>query len=107
MGSPEPISDCGDLGSCAAACEQGDASSCEWLGHMHETGEGAPQDFAEAARYYDKACTQGRDQACAQLAMMYDIGLAVEEDPERAAELYERACKAGNSWACNREDELR
>jgi TPR repeat protein len=74
---------------------------------MHETGDGAPQDYAKAAEYYDQACTAGREESCAHLAMMYDIGLAVHEDPVRAVELYDKACKAGNSWACNREQELK
>jgi hypothetical protein len=103
-GSATP--DCDSQQQCSSKCEAGEASSCEWLGYMHETGEGAPQNYAEAARYYDLACSAGRDEACAHLAMMYDIGLAVEEDPKRAAELYDKACKAGNTWACNREGEI-
>ncbi len=98
--------DCGDLDSCKSKCSGGDAESCEWLGHMHETGDGAPQSYSDAAKYYDQACEGGRDEACAHLAMMYDIGLAVEENAGRAVELYDKACKAGNSWACNREREI-
>lgn len=98
--------DCGTFEGCVQQCEAGNPDSCEWVGHMHETGDGAPQDYALAAKYYDQACSAGKDDACAHLAMMYDIGLAVEEDSERAAELYRRACTAGNSWACNRENEL-
>src|SRR5690606_21767255 len=97
---------CSDQTSCDSQCEAGDAASCEWLGRMFETGEGAPQDYDRAAQAYDKACTGGRDDSCAHLAMMYDIGLAVEEDADRAAELYRRACSSGNRWACNRGDQL-
>lgn len=99
--------ECGSVEACAKSCSGGSAQSCEWLGHMHETGDGAPQDYEKAADYYDQACSAGLDESCAHLAMMYDIGLAVHEDPVRAAELYDKACKAGNSWACNREEELK
>ncbi|MEN9581236.1 MAG: hypothetical protein RJA70_4245 [Pseudomonadota bacterium] len=103
----ESLAGCRAVAACQADCAGGAAKSCEWLGHMHETGDGAPQDYAKAAEYYDQACTAGREESCAHLAMMYDIGLAVHEDPVRAVELYDKACKAGNSWACNREQELK
>jgi TPR repeat protein len=98
---------CPDQLTCTKQCDAGDAASCEWLGRMYETGEGAPQNYDAAAKAYDKACEGGLDDSCAHLAMMYDIGLAVEEDPDRAAELYGRACASGNRWACNRGEQLK
>ena len=99
-------STCDTSAECERQCDSGNASSCEWLGHMHETGDGTPQSYEKAARYYDQACEAGLDESCAHLAMMYDIGLAVEEDPARASRLYQKACDAGNRWACKRSDEI-
>lgn len=97
---------CSGTTECSNRCDAGDAASCEWLGRMYETGDGAPQDYDKAAELYDRACSGGRDEACAHLAMMYDIGLAVEEDPNRATELYQKACASGNRWACKRGEQL-
>jgi uncharacterized protein len=104
VGDDKPT--CPDLSSCEEACTLDDAAGCEFAGRMYETGEGATQDYAKAAKLYDKACRGGREGACSHLAMMYDIGLAVDEDPERAHELYEKACAQGNSWACKRGEQL-
>lgn len=98
--------DCGESSACMQLCEQQDAGACEWLGRMHETGEGAPQDYQRAADMYDRACNLGRADSCAHLAMMYDIGLAVEENENRAEQLYHQACEGGNRWACRRAEQL-
>lgn len=104
---PEPAQGpCEAIDECETQCGDGAADSCEWLGRMYETGDGAPQDYDKAAEYYDAACDGGRDEACAHLAMMYDIGLAVEEDPTKATKLYEKACASGNRWACKRGEQL-
>jgi TPR repeat protein len=73
---------------------------------MFETGDGAVQDYDQAATNYEKACDGGEHESCAHLAMMYDIGLAVEEDPQKAAALYAKACNSGNRWACKRGEQL-
>jgi TPR repeat protein len=39
--------------------EKGDANAQFVLGHKNETGEGVPQDYAEAAKWYRKAKDQG------------------------------------------------
>ena len=103
-GSDEP--GCKDLTECERACNDGDPAGCESAGRMYETGEGANQDYQQAATLYDKACDGGREEACAHLAMMYDIGLAVEEDPDKANALYKKACASGNRWACKRGEQL-
>lgn len=97
---------CDSRERCESACDGDDAAACEWAGRMYETGEGAPQDYPQAAKLYDKACRGGREQACTDLAVIYNIGLAVETDPGRANELYRKACDAGHSWACKRVDQL-
>jgi TPR repeat protein len=104
---PQPeTASCGPSEACQAECDAGNAMSCEWLGRMYETGEGAAQDYDKAASLYDLACEGGRGEACAHLAMMYDIGLAVDEDAGKAAVLYQRACESGNRWACKRRQQL-
>lgn len=101
-----PDSDCGTEPVCSSRCDAHDAAACEWLGRMHETGEGAAQDYQRAADLYGRACDEGRADSCVHLATMYDIGLAVGESPERAEQLYHKACAQGNRWACRREGQL-
>ena len=43
--------------------EQGVAPAQFYLGLMYENGQGPPQDYQEAARWYLKAAKQGHDRA--------------------------------------------
>lgn len=106
-GAVDPRSDCSTEDVCTSRCNEGDLGACEWLGRMHETGEGATQDYKQAADFYGRACDAGRADSCAHLAMMYDIGVAAGgESAERARELYDKACSGGNRWACKRVAQL-
>ena len=40
------------------SAEEGDAAAQDHLGHMYERGQGAPQDYSEAVRWYRKAADQ-------------------------------------------------
>ncbi len=50
------------------------------LGFMNDIGEGVPQDYTEAARWYRKAAEQGYSLAQFCLALMYDKGKGVPKD---------------------------
>ena len=63
-----------------AAAEQGDAVAQFNLGVMYATGEGVPQDDAEAARWYRLAAEQGNADAQYDLGLRYATGLGVPED---------------------------
>jgi uncharacterized protein len=105
-GAVYPQSDCATEDVCGTRCDAKDAGACEWLGRMHETGEGAKQDYQDAAKYYRLACDGGRADSCAHLATIYEIGLVAGESSERAKELYSKACDQGNRWACKRVSQI-
>lgn len=50
------------------------------LGYMYATGEGVPQDTAEAMRWYRKAADQGNDDADNNVGIMYRDGCDVRHD---------------------------
>ena len=85
------------------------------LGVMNARGEGVPQDYAEAARWYRKAAEQGQADAQFNLGVMYLKGEGVPQDPgeagrwarmaaqqghEKASELLAFVCKTGWDEYC-------
>ena len=81
-----------DLTRCA---ELGDAGARSSLGWMYATGEGVPQDDAEAVRWYRLAAEQGYAGAQYNLGFMYATGQAVPEDDAEAARWYRLAAEQG------------
>lgn len=59
-------------------------------------GRGIPQDFAQAATWYQRSATQGNAGAQYRLAALYERGLGVTADPARARLWYKRAAEQGN-----------
>ncbi len=59
-------------------------------------GKGVPQDFAQAATWYQRAAAQGLATAQYRLATLYERGLGVAADPARARVWYSRAAEQGN-----------
>ena len=70
--APLPAQDTPDLFRQAA--EQGHASAQFNLGLMYATGEGVPEDDAEAVRWYRMAAEQGHAGAQFNLGLMYATG---------------------------------
>ena len=62
------------------AAEEGDASAQFNLGVMYANGEGVPQDYAEAVRWYRLATDQGHSSAQGGLGFMYANGRGVPRD---------------------------
>jgi len=58
--------------------------------------KGVPQDFAQAATWYQRAAAQGLAIAQFQLGTLYDRGRGVAADPARARVWYARAAEQGN-----------
>ena len=56
--------------------EQGNARAQSHLGYMYYVGDGVPQSFAEARKWYEKAAVQGDKDAQYNLAVAYEIGRA-------------------------------
>jgi localization factor PodJL len=58
--------------------------------------KGVPQDFAQAATWYQRAAAQGLANAQYRLGALYERGLGVAADPARARVWYGRAAEQGN-----------
>jgi TPR repeat protein len=59
---------------------QGDASAQLQLGGMYFTGQGVPQDYPEALKWYRLAAAQGEASAQYNLGGMYEAGAGVPQD---------------------------
>lgn len=75
--------------------EQGDADEQYELGCMYAEGEGVPQDYAEAAKWFQKAAEQGDAGAQYSLAKMYRKGQGVEKNDKEAAKWFRKAAEKG------------
>ncbi|MCX6631984.1 MAG: tetratricopeptide repeat protein, partial [Candidatus Solibacter sp.] len=50
--------------------EKGDAAAQDGLGHIYSQGQGVPQDFTKAVRWWRKAADQGHADAQFNLGVM-------------------------------------
>ncbi len=75
--------------------EQGHAEAQFNIGLMYDKGQGMPQDYAEAAKWYRRAAEQGVAAAQASLGDMYFLGLGVPQAFAEAAKWYRRAAEQG------------
>jgi hypothetical protein len=81
-----------DLRSCG---EQGDAYAQFNLGAMYANGQGVPEDYVAAVRWYRLAAEQGYAQAQLYLGMMYANGEGVPEDDAEAVRWFRLAAEQG------------
>src|SRR5215472_14731750 len=58
-------------------------------------GNGVPQDYAEAAKWYRKAAQEGYAEAQNRLGQMLEIGQGVRQDDAEAAQWYRKAAEQG------------
>ena len=77
------------------------------MGQLYEAGEGVPQDFAEAKRWYEKGAKQkkGNASSMVMLGLLYSKGNGVEKDEKQAMEWLEKACslnEKGSEFACTK-----
>lgn len=79
-----------------SGADQGDALSEYYMGLMHETGQGLPQDYAQALRWYTRAARKGEVDAAFALGRLYASGLGVDQDRARAYAWYARAARGGH-----------
>ena len=73
--------------------EQGDAEAQFNLGVIYDEGQGVPQDYAEAAKWYRMAAEQGDADAQFILGVMYDEGQGVPKDDTEAVKWYRLAAE--------------
>lgn len=79
--------------------ESGDADAQFNMGILHDTGQGVPQDYREAARWYAAAGDQNHPTAQYNLGLLYFEGKGVERDQAKALDLYRRAARNGDADA--------
>ena len=68
--------------------ERGEAFAQSWLGSLYRTGEGVPQDYTEAVRWYRLAADQGDAAAQYNLGFSYRTGQGVPQDYVEAHRWY-------------------
>ena len=66
---------------------------------MYYQGQGVPQDYTEANRWYLKAAEQGDVRAQYSLGYMYAKGQGVPQDYIEARRWYRKAAEQGNPEA--------
>ena len=79
--------------------EQGDAVGQYNLGFMYDNGEGAPENDAEAVKWYRLAAGQGDAIAQFNLALMYRRGEGVPQNDAEAVKWYRLAADQGHADA--------
>jgi len=84
--------------------EQGDASAQYNLGSMYRTGDGVPENDAEAVRWYRLAAEQGDAVAQNNLAAMYAYGDGVPQNNVRAYVWWSVGAAQGLQSARNNRD---
>lgn len=77
---------------------QGDADAAYNLGHMYENGQGVPQDYAEAMKWYRLAADQGHPLAQVHLGYAFRFGRGVPEDETEAVKWYRLAADQGDTF---------
>ena len=64
-----------------------DSSNAEFVfGYLCHYGHGVPQDYVQAAQYYQRAVVHGHREAPNNLAVLYQQGLGVPKDAAKASE---------------------
>ena len=88
-----------DYTAVRAKAEEGEALSQAMLGIMYSDGEGVPQDYVEAVKWYRKAADQGHVGAQGKLGAMYHFGQGVPQDYVKAVKWWRKAADQGNATA--------
>ena len=88
-----------ELADLRVRAEAGEADAQVTLGRRYATGEGVPQDDAEAIAWFRKAAEQGHAEAQAVLGAMYEIGRDVPQNDAEAVSWYRNAAEQGHAWA--------
>lgn len=86
-------------GALERAAQQGDAVAQYALGRMYHSGEGVPQDYAEALRWFNLSAEQGQAEAQYALGLMHDLGKGVPRDHAEAVRWFRLAAEQGQAVA--------
>jgi len=82
-----------------SAAIRGDATAAYEVGLRFAEGKGVPQNFSEAAKWYDRAAQAGVVPAVFRLGTFYEKGLGVTKDVNIARRYYLQAAERGNAKA--------
>ena len=82
-----------------AAALKGDPTAAYEIGMRFAEGKGVPQNFDDAAKWYDRAAQAGIVPALFRLGTFYEKGLGVKKDPDLARRYYLQAAERGNAKA--------
>ena len=77
----------------------GDAKAQYNLGAMYYSGQGAAQDYSEAARWFTESAEQGFADSQHNLGVMYDNGQGVTQDHKEAVKWYTKSAEQGHANA--------
>jgi TPR repeat protein len=84
------------------AAKSGDYASAHYnLSVMYDKGQGVPQDYKTAVKWYTLAAEQGYASAQYNLGVMYDNGQGVPQDFKTAVKWYTLAAEQGYASAQN------
>ncbi|CAK0750683.1 conserved hypothetical protein [uncultured Gammaproteobacteria bacterium] len=79
------------------AAEAGNAKAQVALGRFYARGRGGQeQNFAEAAKWFQKAADQGEPLGFVGLGQLHRSGRGLPQDPAKAAEWFRKAAERGN-----------
>lgn len=90
----------------SALAGKGDALAQVYLGVMYFKGQGRPQDYAEAVKWYRKAAEQGHALAQVYLGVMYFNGNGVPRDNVKAHMWYDLAAAQDVKFAVTSRDQV-
>ena len=76
--------------------EKEDATAQFNLGVKYHAGEGVPQDYAEAVKWYRMAAVQGHAPSQSNLGLMYERGDGVPENDVEAVKWFRKAAEQGH-----------
>jgi localization factor PodJL len=99
MGAVQPLPDFIGGAALRAAAGKGDPTAAYEIGTRLAEGKGVPQNFDEAAKWYDRAAQAGIVPAIFRLGTFYEKGLGVKKDPDLARRYYLQASERGNAKA--------
>lgn len=88
-----------DVNTVTARAEKGEAAAQTTLGSLFSKGQGVPQDYGAAAKWYRLAADQGHAEAQLALGQLYEVGQGAPRDETEAARWIRRAAEQGHAAA--------
>jgi len=94
----EPIRDADSVRTSSRA-KAGDTAAEYTMGLRFADGDGAPQDYAVAMKWFEKAAESGNPEAQLKLVFGYIQGIGLPRDEHQAVIWLKHAANNGNTWA--------